>query len=301
MKFSIISRRYWFFALSGVMILAGLFSIMTQGFNLGIDFTGGTMMDLKFAKPVTVAEVRDVLKNYQLENSVVQLAGTEKTDSAPNVLIRTHVLAETERKAVLDGFTAKLGKYEIMRIEKVGATIGAELTREAIIALVLSWLMMIAYISYRFEFRFGVAGILSLVHDVLIVLGIFSILRKEIDASFVAALLTIVGYSINDTIVIFDRIRENLKTMKKGETLPDLVDRSIWQTMTRSIYTVLTVLFATGSLYFLGGETTKNFSLALLIGFISGTYSSIFNASPIWVMWKQRDERKRLEHKVRPA
>ena len=301
MKFSIIAHRNWFFAFSLLMILVGLASLATQGLNLGIDFTGGTLIDLKFAKPVSVAEVRDVLKDYKLENSVVQLAATEKTDAAPNVLIRTHVLSEAERKTVLEGFTAKLGKFDIMRIEKVGATIGSELTREAIIALLLSWLMMIAYISYRFEFRFGVAGILSLVHDVLIVLGIFSILRKEIDASFVAALLTIVGYSINDTIVIFDRIRENLKAMKKGETLPEMVDRSIWQTMTRSIYTVLTVLFATGSLYFLGGETTKNFSLALLIGFVSGTYSSIFNASPIWVLWKQRDERKRLEHKMKPA
>lgn len=301
MKFSIIAHRNWFFAFSLLMILISLASLATQGLNLGIDFTGGTLIDLKFAKPVSVAEVRDVLKDYKLENSVVQLAATEKTDAAPNVLIRTHVLSETERKSVLEGFAAKLGKFDIMRIEKVGATIGSELTREAIIALLLSWLMMIAYISYRFEFRFGVAGILSLVHDVLIVLGVFSILRKEIDASFVAALLTIVGYSINDTIVIFDRIRENLKAMKKGETLPEMVDRSIWQTMTRSIYTVLTVLFATGSLYFLGGETTKNFSLALLIGFVSGTYSSIFNASPIWVLWKQRDERKRLEHKMKPA
>ena len=301
MKFSIIAHRNWFFAFSLLLILVSLASLATQGLNLGIDFTGGTLIDLKFAKPVSVAEVRDVLKDYKLENSVVQLAATEKTDAAPNVLIRTHVLSEAERKTVLEGFTAKLGKFDIMRIEKVGATIGSELTREAIIALLLSWLMMIAYISYRFEFRFGVAGILSLVHDVLIVLGVFSILRKEIDASFVAALLTIVGFSINDTIVIFDRIRENLKAMKKGETLPEMVDRSIWQTMTRSIYTVLTVLFATGSLYFLGGETTKNFSLALLIGFVSGTYSSIFNASPIWVLWKQRDERKRLEHKMKPA
>ena len=301
MKFSIIAHRNWFFAFSLLLILVSLASLATQGLNLGIDFTGGTLIDLKFAKPVSVAEVRDVLKDYKLENSVVQLAATEKTDAAPNVLIRTHVLSEAERKSVLEGFTAKLGKFDIMRIEKVGATIGSELTREAIIALLLSWLMMIAYISYRFEFRFGVAGILSLVHDVLIVLGVFSILRKEIDASFVAALLTIVGYSINDTIVIFDRIRENLKAMKKGETLPEMVDRSIWQTMTHSIYTVLTVLFATGSLYFLGGETTKNFSLALLIGFVSGTYSSIFNASPIWVLWKQRDERKRLEHKMKPA
>ena len=301
MKFSIIAHRNWFFAFSLLLILVSLASLATQGLNLGIDFTGGTLIDLKFAKPVSVAEVRDVLKDYKLENSVVQLAATEKTDAAPNVLIRTHVLSEAERKSVLEGFTAKLGKFDIMRIEKVGATIGSELTREAIIALLLSWLMMIAYISCRFGLRFGVAGILSLVHDVSIVLGVFSILRKEIDASFVAALLTIVGYSINDTIVIFDRIRENLKAMKKGETLPEMVDRSIWQTMTRSIYTVLTVLFATGSLYFLGGETTKNFSLALLIGFVSGTYSSIFNASPIWVLWKQRDERKRLEHKMKPA
>ena len=301
MKFSIIAHKNWFFAFSLLLISAGLISIFTQGLNLGIDFTGGTLLDLKFAKPVSVSEVRDVLKDYKLENSVVQLAGTEKTDAAPNVLIRTHVLNETERQAVLDGLPGKFGKFDIMRIEKVGATIGSELTREAIIALLLSWLMMIGYISYRFEYRFGVAGILSLIHDVLIVLGVFSIFRKEIDASFVAALLTIVGYSINDTIVIFDRIRENLKAMKKGETLEEMVDRSIWQTMTRSIYTVMTVLFATASLYFLGGETTKNFSLALLIGFIAGTYSSIFNASPIWVLWKQRDEKKRLEHKVKPA
>ena len=301
MKFSIIGRRNWFFALSLLIILPGLFSIVTQGFNLGIDFTGGTLLDLKFAKPVTVAQVREVLKDYKLENSTIQLAAAEKTDAAPNVFIRTHVLNETERKAVLDGFTAKIGQFDIMRIEKVGAIIGAELAREAIIALLLSWLMMIAYISYRFEYRFGVSGILALIHDLFVVLGIFSILQKEIDASFVAALLTIVGYSINDTIVIFDRIRENMKSMKKGETLDAMVDRSIWQTMTRSIYTVLTVLFATGALYFLGGDTTKNFSLALLIGFTSGMYSSIFNASPIWYLWKQHDENKRLAHKMRPA
>lgn len=301
MKFSIIERRYWFFALSLLIILPGLFSIVTRGFNLGIDFTGGTLIDIKFDKPVTVVQVRAVLADYKLENSVVQLAATEKTDAAPNVLIRTHTLNETDRKAVLDGFTAKIGKYDVMRVEKVGATIGAELTRDAIIALLLSWLAMIAYISFRFEYRFGVAGIISLIHDVFVVLGIFSLLQKEIDASFVAALLTIVGYSINDTIVIFDRIRENMKKMKKGETLSEMVDHSIWQTMTRSLYTVLTVLFATGALYFLGGETTKDFSLALLIGFVSGMYSSIFNASPIWYMWKEHDERKRLEHKMRPA
>jgi len=162
MKFSIIERRYWFFALSLLIILPGLFSIVTRGFNLGIDFTGGTLIDLKFDKPVTVVQVRAVLADYKLENSVVQLAATEKTDAAPNVLIRTHTLNETDRKAVLDGFATKIGKYDVMRVEKVGATIGAELTRDAIIALLLSWLAMIGYISYRFEYRFGVAGIISL-------------------------------------------------------------------------------------------------------------------------------------------
>ncbi len=301
MRFSFVKQKNLFFALSLIIILAGLVSIAVRGFNLGIDFTGGTMLDLKFAKPVTVAEVRTVLSAYGLENSTLQLAGTEKVDKAPNVIIRTRILDESERKAVLQGLADKIGKYEIMRIEKVGATIGSEMTREAIIALLLSWLVIIAYVSYRFEYRFGVAGILALVHDVLIVIGMFSIFHQEIDATFVAALLTIVGYSINDTIVIFDRIRENMKFMKKGDSLPDMVDRSIWQTMTRSIYTSLTVLFATAALYFLGGETTKNFSLALLIGFVAGTYSTVFLASPIWLIWKERDERKRLEHKMRPA
>lgn len=301
MRFSFVKHKFLFFALSLMVIAAGLISIAVQGFNLGIDFTGGTMLDLKFAKPVTVSDVRTVLKDYGLESSMLQLAGTEKVDKAPNVIIRTRILDETERKAVLQGLNDKLGKYDIMRIEKVGATIGSEMTREALVALLLSWLVIIAYVSYRFEFRFGVAGILALVHDVMIVVGLFSIFQKEIDATFVAALLTIVGYSINDTIVIFDRIRENMKLMKKGDSLPEMVDRSIWQTMTRSIYTSLTVLFATAALYFLGGETTKTFSLALLIGFVAGTYSTVFLASPVWLVWKERDERKRLEHKMRPA
>ena len=301
MRFSIVAKKYLFMSLSLLVIGAGLVSAAIQGFNLGIDFTGGTLLDLKFNKSVTVVQVREVLTAHNLENSVIQLASTERTDAAPNVLIRTRVLNEAERKMVLDDFTAKLGKFDIMRIEKVGATIGSELARDSIIALLLSWLAMILYVSYRFEFKFGVAGILALVHDVLIVVGIFSILRLEMDSSFVAALLTIIGYSINDTIVIFDRIRENLKTMKKGETLPELVDKSIWQTMSRTIFTSLTVLFATAALYFLGGETTKTFSMALLIGFIAGTYYTVFIASPVWLAWKERDERKRLEHKMKPA
>jgi len=297
-KFDIIGKKYWFFLLSAVIIIPGLLSIVFQGFNLGIDFTGGTLLDLKFARAVTVSEVREALKEHQLENSTIQLAVSDQIETSQNVFIRTPELSDDTRRVVLSDMEKKLGTFDTLRVEKVGAVIGSELTKNAIIAVVIAWVGMIAYISYRFEFKFAVAGILAIVHDVFLVLGVFSLLHKEIDASFVAAILTIIGYSINDTIVIFDRIRENLKTHKKTESFNELVNRSIWQTMTRSIYTVLTVVVATAALYIFGGETTKNFSLALLIGFMSGAYSSIFNASPIWVTWKEYEERKRIALKT---
>lgn len=299
MKFDFVGRRNWWFLLSVLIILPGLISIAVQGFNLGIDFTGGTLLDLKFSRPVMVAEVREALKEHHFEGSTIQLAAEGQADAAPNVFIRTTLLSEQDRLAVLSDLKKNLGDFEVLRIEQVGAVIGSELTKQAVMALALSWLLMIVYITYRFEFKFAIAGIAGLLHDVLIVIGIFSLLQKEIDASFVAALLTIVGYSINDTIVIFDRIRENLKTYRKSEGMEQLVNKSIWQTMTRSIYTVLTVLFATASLYFFGGETTKNFSLALLIGFASGAYSSIFNASQIWLVLREYSERKRLPEKTK--
>ncbi|MDR3562727.1 MAG: protein translocase subunit SecF [Negativicutes bacterium] len=299
-KFDIIGKRYWFFLLSALIVIPGLISIAVQGFNLGIDFTGGTMLDLKFARAVTVSEVREVLKDVHLENSTIQLASTSG-EASPNVFIRTRVLEENERIEILSDLQKKIGPYDVLRVEKVGAIIGTELTRQALIALIVAWALMILYISWRFEHKFAVSGVLAILHDIIVVMGIFSLLHREIDASFVAAILTIAGYSINDTIVIFDRIRENLKTHKKTETFQELVNRSIWQTMTRSIYTVLTVLFATASLYFFGGETTKGFALALLIGFTSGAYSSIFNASPIWVTWKEWEERRRIAVKTKGA
>jgi len=298
MKFDIISKRYWFFLLSGLIIVPGLISMLTQGFNLGIDFTGGTLLDLKFARPVTVTEVRSALTQDKLEGSTIQLAMSAESEASQNVFIRTRELSDDERRAVLADMEKSLGAFETLRAEKVGATIGSELTMNAVKAVIISWILMIMYISYRFEFKFAVSGVLAIAHDIIVVLGIFSLLHKEIDGSFVAAILTIVGYSINDTIVIFDRIRENLKKQTKSESFAQLVNMSIWQTMTRSVYTVLTVVIATAALYLFGGETTKNFSLALLIGFCSGAYSSIFNASPIWVTWKEYEQRKQLALKT---
>ncbi len=286
MKFDIIRRSKLWFAISALLISVGLVSMLTRGFNLGIDFAGGAILDLRFEQAVSVSAVRDALKGQNLENSTIQLAGDTVDGKGRNVFIRTHALEDEERRAVMADLQKQLGAFDVLRVEKVGAVIGEELTRQALLAMLISWILMILYITYRFEFRFAVSGVIALIHDLLIVIGVFSLFQLEIDAAFVAALLTIIGYSINDTIVIFDRIRENMKSRRRSEPLAEMVDRSIWQTMTRSIYTVMTVLFATAALYWFGGDTTKNFSLALLVGFIAGAYSSVFIASPIWVWWR---------------
>jgi len=190
----------------------------------------------------------------------------------------------------------------VLREEKVGSTMGSELMMQALWATLLSWLLIVLYISYRFEFRFGIAAVLALVHDILIVLSVFSLMQKQVDSSFVAALMTIVGYSVNDTIVIFDRIRENLKLhFRKGGDIDELANTSIYQTLTRSIYTVCTVLFTTLALYYFGGDTTKDFAFALLIGFTCGAYSSIFIASPLWVTFRGWAEAKRAKEKTATA
>lgn len=293
MKFDFVGKRMWWFILSGLIIFPGLASMVMQGFNLGIDFTGGTILDLKFARPVTVIEIREALTPFGLDNSTIQISsqgGAQETGQS--VLIRTKILNEQERPLVLEGL-AKIAPFETLRIEKVGAVIGDELTKMALLALLLTSIGIVIYVSWRFEYKFAVAALIALLHDILVVMGAFSLLQKEIDSTFVAAILTILGFSINDTIVIFDRIRENLRTFKRNDSVEELVNNSISQTLTRSIYTVLTVVMATLSLYLFGGETTKSFALALLIGFISGAYSSIFNASQIWVVWKEWEQRSR--------
>lgn len=297
-KFDIVGNRKWWYAISLLVIAVGIFSMVTRGFNLGIDFTGGTLLDMKFARPVTVEEVRNALKEHRLDNSMVQLSDVNGGDSSPNVLIRTVDLSDEVRKDVL-ATLAQIAPYDVLRTEKVGAVMGSELTTQAIIATLVSWALIVVYISYRFEWKFAIAAVCALAHDVFVVLGVFSLLQKEIDSSFVAALMTIVGYSTNDTIVIFDRIRENLKLhFRRGGDLVQLANTSIYQTMTRSLYTVATVLFTTLSLYYFGGETTKNFSFALLVGFVSGTYSSIFTASPLWVTLRRSADKRHESDKT---
>ena len=293
-KFDIAGRAKIWFIISLLIIIPGIISMVTRGLNFGIDFTGGTIIDLKFEQPVEISKVRESLKPFGLDGATIQLSGeTSDVASSTDVMIRTIDLEENQRKDVMAGIKSSVGNYEVMREEKVGATIGGELIFNAVMALVISWVLIILYIAYRFEFKFGFAAVLALVHDILIVLAFFSFTQKQVDSSFVAALLTIVGYSINDTIVIFDRIRENLKLhFRRGSNVGELVNKSIYQTLTRSLYTVFTCLFTTFALYFFGGETTKDFAFALIVGFTSGCYSSIFIAGPLWLTFRNMSEKK---------
>ena len=293
-KFDISGHRTWWFLLSSIIIIAGIVCMVVRGFNFGIDFTGGTIIDLKFDQPVTIADVRTSLGKYGLDGSTIQLSGAQSDVTASeDVMIRTTDLEEDQRKEVMATLKDDVGNYTVLREEKVGATIGGELITNAVEALLISWVLIIAYVAYRFEWKFGVAAVLALVHDILVVLGVFALTQRQIDSSFIAALLTIVGYSINDTIVIFDRIRENLKLhFRRGGDVDVLVNTSIYQTLTRSLYAVFTVMFTTLALYFFGGETTKDFAFALLVGFGSGCYSSIFIASPLWVTFRSWAEKK---------
>lgn len=294
-KFDIAGHRKIWFLLSLCVIIPGIILLATRGLNFGIDFTGGSIIDLQFEQPVTIQQVRDSLTKYDLGGSTIQLEGASGTatdaSSSQNVMVRTVALEEDQRMEIMDTLKADCGDFQVLRQEKVGATIGGELITNAILALVVSWALIILYVAYRFEWRFGVAAVLALVHDILVVLAVFAFTQRQVDSSFIAALLTIVGYSINDTIVIFDRIRENMRLhFRRGGDIDQLVNTSVYQTLTRSLYTVFTVLFTTAALFFFGGETTKDFAFALLIGFGSGAYSSIFIASPIWIMLRKHSD-----------
>ncbi len=272
-------RKLWYL-ISIAVILPGLISLAVRGLNLGIDFTGGTILEIRYEQPVAVEKVREAVAALGLETS----RGVQQSGEG-DFLLRTRHLSQEEMNKLLAEL-AKPGQFATLRNESVGPVIGRELTYKALLALIIASILMIIYITIRFEFKQGIAAVLALVHDTLVVTGIFSIFQLEVDSAFIAAILTILGYSINDTIIIFDRIRENMRSRAKGESLEDLVNKSIWQTLTRSVNTVLAVLFVLVALYFLGGTTIKNFVLALLIGVVSGMYSSIFNASPLWVDFK---------------
>lgn len=284
-----ISKHFKIFISITLTILAiGVGSMITKGFNLGIDFKGGNIIDITFEKPVTVADIRGILDKHGLGNSIIQLATNDNSTSSNSVLIRTGIIDDNVRQETLADLKSQIGGYNVKRVENVGATVGSELVRQAIIAIVVSWILMILYITMRFEVKFALAAVLALVIDVMMVISWFSFFQWEIDSSFIAALLTVVGFSINGTIVIFDRIRENLKGHRPSESLAELVDNSISQCMTRSLYTNFTVLFTVAAIIVFGGETIRNFAYAMFIGFSSGVYTSVLLAGPMWKTFKEK-------------
>ncbi|OFW54730.1 MAG: protein-export membrane protein SecF [Actinobacteria bacterium RBG_13_35_12] len=279
-NFNFIKNRKIAYTISAVIILVGLISIIFHGFNFGIDFSGGTLLQLKFDKSVSTAEIRKVFGEFNLSQSTIQKL------SENEFVIRTENIDTERRKEILSVLKEKLANPKVLRMETVGPIIGEDLKRLSLYALIFAFIGIILYVTLRFEFKFSVVSILALFHDCLIVLGIFSLLKKEITIQVVAAILTIIGYSVNDTIIILDRLRENIK-FKTRETFENLINLSINQTLTRTIFTTLTTIFPILTLYFFGGIILSDFALALLLGMIAGTYSSIFISSPLLIDWNK--------------
>lgn len=270
----VINKRKLWYAISVVLLLVGLASLLFRGLNLGIDFTGGNIMQLQFTQSLTAEDLRAVVSAYVDATPTIQ-------ESDDNVfLIRTEDMSEEKSNQLLSQISTELSAFDILRNERIGPVIGAELIANAWWALLLALALMLLYITIRFRFNFAVSAIVPLMHDALMVVGIFSILQIEVDSTFVAAILTVLGYSINSTIVIFDRIRENRELHPK-QGFNDLINESINQTLGRSINTSVAVLLLVLCLFLLGGDTTRAFSLALVIGVIAGAYSSVFIAGSI--------------------
>lgn len=294
-KFDFVSRRNWFFLLSLIIIIPGMISMSTQGFLLGIDFAGGTEFSLTFTDKPTLAQVQTAVVAESINATVLSAGGDE-------YIIRAKVLSPAQQASVVDHLRTKLGPGVLLSVLEVGGTIAGETIEFALLGVVLSAVAILFLLAIRFRnvpggwragFQFGGSALAALLHDVFLLTGIFSILGKvlhfrigEIDSLFVTAVLTVVGFSVHDTIVVFDRIRENLRVSQRL-SFEQVVNLSIMQTAARSIITSFTVVLVLAAILISGGDTLKGFALALMIGIVSGTYSSIFNAAPLLVVWRK--------------
>lgn len=282
-EYKIIEKKYLWFGFSLAVIIIGIAFLIFQGFNWGIDFTGGNMLHFDIHQPFELADARNILEQLDIREFEVKKGG----DTQQELIIKTTIISEDVQNKILESLKQKWPNTELIQAETIDAVIGKEMRQQAIIALILANIGMLIYITFRFEFKSAVAAVLALVHDILIIISFYAIFHIPVDSSFIAVVLTIVGYSINDTIVVFDRIRENLKTMRKA-SFTDIANLSIMQTLARSINTSFTTLITITALFLLGGETIKDFSLALIIGIASGAYSSIFIATPLWEIFRDR-------------
>jgi preprotein translocase subunit SecF len=305
-KIDLVKYRWLWFGLSLAILIPGLIGILMccvkyhAPLKPGIDFTGGSILQYQFEKPVDLESVREILNNNDFAGSQVQLA---QIAGNPVVIMRTRSIeTEAEKEKLDETLRNRLGSFKMLSVDKVSATIGPELLASGIFSLLITFLAMVVYISYRFKVDYAICAIVALFHDALALCGIFALLGlfagTEVDSLFISAILTVIGFSVHDTIVVFDRIRENSKYVGSKRsvlgsdtpqklTFAHIANESVNQTLARSIYTSLTVLITLAALFLLGGVTTRDFVLAMLIGIVSGTYSSIFNASCLLVFWRE--------------
>ncbi len=283
-----VGKRKIFISISLLIIAIGIISLIVKGGpKYGVDFAGGTIVQIKFNKNVQISQLRKVMSKDVSIQSFGE-TGDEFLLRFPQTTADTEALSNNIKTILIKNFGKK--SYEIRRIEMVGPKIGKDLRKKGLLAIIVAIIGILIYISIRFEFRFALGAVIALVHDVLITLGLFSILNKEIDLTILAAFLTIVGYSLNDTIIVYDRIRENMKKYVKGN-FGNIINKSINETLSRTILTSGTTLFVVLALFLFGGGVIHDFALALLIGIVVGTYSSIYIASPILLLLEKKNSK----------
>jgi len=293
MHIDFIGKRYLFMTLSAIIIVIGMGALMVRGLNYGIDFAGGTMVQVRFAKPLTADDIRQALKDINMADASIQQFEDAQTHE---FLIRVEK-STTNLVGLSDTIKVELEKafgkenVDIRRVEMVGPKVGKDLRRQGMLAIIYALIGILIYVTFRFEFRFALGAIIALGHDVAITVGMFALLNKEFSLPIVAALLAIVGYSLNDTIVVYDRIRENMKSVGKRE-FTTVINDSINQTLSRTILTSLTTMLVLISLFFLGGGVIHDFAFAMIVGVTVGTYSSIFIASPIVILMQPKKKAK---------
>ena len=312
MRLEIVKHKFIYLAISAVLLLPGIvsmiYSMITYDthtpIKVGIDYTGGTTLQYGVKEDISnekLANVREALENGGVDSPVLQIIhvnSKESTDLRAILSIRTKFIDEQsdDLNKITNIVNSEFQQPQLVQVSSVGPTLGKELFKNSMIALSLALLGIIAYLTFRFQFDYALAAILGLVHDTLFVVGVFSILGLfygvQVDALFVTALLTVIGFSVHDTIVVFDRVRENLKYYSKKMTFGEIMNASINQTLTRSINTSLTTLITLAALYFFGGVTTKDFVLAMMLGIAIGTYSSIFFCSSLIEIWEDKKDKK---------
>ena len=292
MYIEVIKHSKKWITLSTISFIIFLGMFLVKGLNYGIDFTGGNLIQLNYTKTITLGDMNRELDELAVE--IPQLSSTARkvqvSQADNNVIIRTAEMSDKETEKLLMNLQ-KLGEYKLERAEKVGATIGEELKTSAVYALTIGGLLIVLYITMRYEFKFAIAGILTLLHDVTAALGVIALLGYEVDTPFIAAILTILGYSINDTIIIYDRIRESLRK-KSDLTFGEVLNKSLNQVLVRSINTSVTTLLALVAILVFGGDSLRTFTTTLLVGIGVGTYSSIYISTPlVYLFEKKRDDK----------